>query len=75
MAMIEGLHPGLLVDSLSKNIPKTQSALQIKADKYIATEELAEAKRRRRGRDDHKRKEFESKRAYYKDDLKSRRSD
>ena len=30
--------------------------LQSKADKYIAAEELAEAKRRRRGRDD-KRKE------------------
>ena len=56
MAMMEGLRPGPLFDSLSKNIPETLSILQAKADKYIAAEELAEAKRRRRGRDD-KRKE------------------
>ncbi|GFY84216.1 hypothetical protein Acr_03g0009900 [Actinidia rufa] len=57
MAMMEGLRPGPLFDSLSKNVPETLSALQSKADKYIAAEELAEAKRRRRGKDDHKRKE------------------
>ncbi|XP_057471996.1 uncharacterized protein LOC130760634 [Actinidia eriantha] len=46
MAMMEGLRPGSLFDSLSKNVPETLSALQNKADKYIAMEELAEAKRR-----------------------------
>ena len=45
MAMMEGLRPGPLVDSLSKNVPKTLSILQSKADKYIVVEELAEAKR------------------------------
>ncbi|GFZ05188.1 hypothetical protein Acr_17g0007600 [Actinidia rufa] len=57
MEMMEGLRLGPLFDSLSKNVPKTLSAFQSKADKYIAAEELAEAKRRRRVRDDHKRKE------------------
>ncbi|GFZ16176.1 hypothetical protein Acr_25g0005850 [Actinidia rufa] len=47
MAMMEGLRPGPLFDSLSKNVPETLSTLQSKADKYIAAEELAEAKRRR----------------------------
>ncbi|GFZ14615.1 hypothetical protein Acr_24g0008050 [Actinidia rufa] len=47
MAMMEGLRPGPLFDSLSKNVPETLSALQSKADKYITAEELAEAKRRR----------------------------
>ncbi|GFS37228.1 hypothetical protein Acr_00g0050780 [Actinidia rufa] len=55
MAMMEGLHPGPLFDSLSKNVPSTLLALQSKADKYITAKELAEAKRRRRGKDDHKR--------------------
>ena len=55
--MMEGLRLGQLFDSLSKNVPETLSALQSKADKYIAVNELAEAKRRRKGRDDHKRKE------------------
>ncbi|GFS33977.1 hypothetical protein Acr_00g0031560 [Actinidia rufa] len=45
MAMMEGLRPGPLFDSLSKNVPETLSALQSKADKYIAAEELSEAKR------------------------------
>ncbi|GFZ19866.1 hypothetical protein Acr_28g0005710 [Actinidia rufa] len=45
MAMMEGLRPGPLFDSLSKNVHETLSALQSKADKYIAAEELAEAKR------------------------------
>ncbi|GFS33711.1 hypothetical protein Acr_00g0030180 [Actinidia rufa] len=45
MAMMEGLQPGPLFDSLSKNVPKTLFALQSKADKYMAIEELAEAKR------------------------------
>ncbi|GFY99379.1 hypothetical protein Acr_13g0007800 [Actinidia rufa] len=47
MAMMEGLRPGPLFDSLSKNVPETLSILQSKADKYIAAKELAEAKRRR----------------------------
>ncbi|GFS40591.1 hypothetical protein Acr_00g0069450 [Actinidia rufa] len=33
MAMMEGLRPGPLFDSLSKNVPETLSALQSKADK------------------------------------------
>ncbi|GFY90260.1 hypothetical protein Acr_07g0004570 [Actinidia rufa] len=66
MAMMEGLRPGPLFDSLSKNVPETLSALQSKADKYIAAEELAEAKRRRRGKDDHKRKEPDTRRADYR---------
>ena len=56
-AMMEGLYLGPLFDFLSKNVPKTLSALQSKADKYIAAEELVEVKRRRQGRDDNKRKE------------------
>ena len=44
MAMMEGLRSGPLFDSLSKNVPKTLSTLQGKANKYITTEELAEAK-------------------------------
>ena len=47
MAMMEGLRPCPLFDSLSKNVPETLSALQNKVDKYIAVEELGEAKRRR----------------------------
>ena len=47
MAMMEGLRPGPLFDSLSKNVPETLSTLQNKADKYIIAEELAEAKQRR----------------------------
>ncbi|GFS41708.1 hypothetical protein Acr_00g0075950 [Actinidia rufa] len=47
MAMMEGFRPDPLFDSLSKNVPETLSALQSKANKYIAVEELAEAKRRR----------------------------
>ncbi|XP_057481960.1 uncharacterized protein LOC130768867 [Actinidia eriantha] len=47
MAMMEGLRPSPLFDSLSKNVPETLSALQNKADKYIAVEELVEAKRKR----------------------------
>ncbi|XP_057500864.1 uncharacterized protein LOC130784884 [Actinidia eriantha] len=46
MAMMEGLRPGPLFDSLSKNVPETLFALQSKTDKYVAIEELAEAKHR-----------------------------
>ena len=74
MAIMEGLRPGPLFDSLSKNTPKTQLALQRKANKYIAVEKLVEAKWRGQGRDDHKRKEPNT-RSDYKDEVKNRRSD
>ncbi|GFS41523.1 hypothetical protein Acr_00g0074860 [Actinidia rufa] len=73
MAIMEGLRLGPLFDSLSKNVPKTLSALQNKADKYIAAEELAEAKRRRRGKDDPKRKEPDSRRSEYRDEARNKR--
>ena len=47
MAMMEGLHPGPLFDSFSKNLLETSSTLQSKANMYISAEELAEAKQRR----------------------------
>ncbi|GFZ00651.1 hypothetical protein Acr_14g0002860 [Actinidia rufa] len=75
MAMMEGLRPGPLFDSLSKNVPETLSALQSKADKYIAAEELAEAKRRRRGKEDHKRKEPDTRRADYREEMRYKRPD
>ncbi|GFY87963.1 hypothetical protein Acr_05g0016020 [Actinidia rufa] len=75
MAMMEGLRPGPLFDSLSKNVLKTLSALQSKADKYIAAEELAEAKRRRRGKDDHKRKEPDTRRIDYREETRYKRPD
>ena len=53
MAMVEGLRLGPLFDFLSKNVLETFSTLQSKVDNYITVEELAEAKRRRRERDDH----------------------
>ncbi|GFZ09774.1 hypothetical protein Acr_21g0003730 [Actinidia rufa] len=75
MAMMEGLRPGPLFDSLSKNVLETLYALQSKADKYIAAEELAEAKRRRRGKDDHKRKEPDTRRADYREETRYKRPD
>ncbi|GFY88643.1 hypothetical protein Acr_06g0005830 [Actinidia rufa] len=75
MAMMEGLRPGPLFDSLSKNVPETLFALQSKADKYIAAEELAEAKRRRRGKDDHKRKEPDTRRNDYREETRYKRPD
>ncbi|GFY80893.1 hypothetical protein Acr_01g0007020 [Actinidia rufa] len=56
MAMMEGLHLGPLFDSLFQSFLEAQAALQSKADKYIAAKELAEAKHRRRGREDHKKR-------------------
>ena len=47
MVMMEGLRPGSLFDSLSKNVLETLSTLHSKADKYIVVEEFAEAKQRR----------------------------
>ncbi|GFZ19883.1 hypothetical protein Acr_28g0005880 [Actinidia rufa] len=75
MAMMEGLRLGPLFDSLSKNVPETLSALQSKADKYIAAEELAEAKRRLRGKDDHKRKEPDTRRNDYREETRYKRPD
>ncbi|GFZ21685.1 hypothetical protein Acr_29g0008470 [Actinidia rufa] len=75
MAMMEGLRPGPLFDSLSKNVPETLSALQSKADKYIAAEELAEAKRRRRGKEDHKRKEPDTRRVDYREEMRYKKPD
>ncbi|GFY98627.1 hypothetical protein Acr_13g0000280 [Actinidia rufa] len=60
---------------LSKNVPETLSALQSKADKYIAAEELTEAKRRQRGKDDHKRKEPDTRRADYREETRYKRPD
>ncbi|GFZ10901.1 hypothetical protein Acr_22g0002990 [Actinidia rufa] len=56
----------------SRNIAETQSAFQSKVDKYIAVEELTEAKRKRQGMDDHKRKEIDSRRAEYRNEIKNR---
>ncbi|GFY81117.1 hypothetical protein Acr_01g0009260 [Actinidia rufa] len=75
MAMMEGLRPGPLFDSLSKKVLETLSALQSKTDKYIAVEELAEAKRRRRGKDDHKRKEPDTRRNDYREETRYKRPD
>ncbi|GFS34928.1 hypothetical protein Acr_00g0036800 [Actinidia rufa] len=75
MAMMEGLRPGPLFDSFFKNVPEILSALQSKADKYIAAEELAEAKRRRRGKDDHKRKEPDKRRIDYREETRHKRPD
>ncbi|GFZ01916.1 hypothetical protein Acr_15g0005250 [Actinidia rufa] len=46
-----------------------------KADKYIAAEELAEAKQRRRGKDDHKRKEHDTRRNDYREETRYKRPD
>ncbi|GFY87620.1 hypothetical protein Acr_05g0012590 [Actinidia rufa] len=74
-AMMEGLRPGPLFDSFSKNVPETLSALQSKVDKYIAAEELAEAKRRRREKDDHKRKEPDTRQVDYRGETRNKRLD
>ncbi|PSS08043.1 Actin cytoskeleton-regulatory complex protein [Actinidia chinensis var. chinensis] len=73
MEMMEGLHPSPLFDYLSKNIPKTLSAIQAKADKHIAAEELAEVKRRKGGKEDHKRKEIDLQRMDYRGNMKPRK--
>ncbi|GFY87276.1 hypothetical protein Acr_05g0009150 [Actinidia rufa] len=75
MAMMEGLRPSPLFDSLFKNMPETLSTLQNNANKYIAAEELAEAKCRRQGKDDHKRKELDTRRSEYRDEARSKRTD
>ena len=75
MAMIEGLCPSPLFDSLSKSVPETLSALQSKADKYNAVEELTKAKHRRQGNDDLKRKEPDTRQTDYRGELKIKRSE
>ena len=75
MAMIEGFRSGSLFDSLSKSISETLSALQSKVVKYIAAKELAEAKHRRQGKDDHKRKEPNTRRTDYRGELKIKMSE
>ncbi|GFY95650.1 hypothetical protein Acr_10g0010350 [Actinidia rufa] len=72
MAMMEGLRLGPLFDSLLKNVLETLSTLQSKVDKYIAVEELADAKQRRRGRDE-KRKEPNTRRTDYRDKVRNKR--
>ncbi|GFY82762.1 hypothetical protein Acr_02g0010020 [Actinidia rufa] len=73
IAMMERLCQGPLFNSLSKNVPKTLSMLQSKANNYIAVEKLVEDNRRKRGRDDLKRKEPYIRRLDYKVEVKSRR--
>ena len=73
-AKVEGLCPGPLFDSLSMNVTETLLTLQSKLDKDITVEELAKAKRRRRGRDD-KRKEPDTKRTDYRDKARNKRLD
>ena len=73
MTMMEGLRPGPLFDSLSKNVPEMLSALQGKVDKYIIVEELDKYKHRRRGKSDQKRKEPDSRQTDYKGNIKKRR--
>ncbi|GFZ15791.1 hypothetical protein Acr_25g0002000 [Actinidia rufa] len=46
-----------------------------KANKYIAAEELAEAKRRRRVKEDHKRKEPDTRRIDYREEARNKRPD
>ena len=60
MTIMEGLCPGSLFDSLSKNVPKILSTLQSKADKYIVAEELVKAKQMMQGKDNHKSEVFTS---------------
>ena len=72
MAMIEGIRLGPLFDSLSKNVSKTLSTLHSKTDKYIAAEELAEAKQRKRGRND-KMKEPDTRQTDYRDETRNKR--
>ncbi|GFS43666.1 hypothetical protein Acr_00g0086310 [Actinidia rufa] len=75
VAMMEGLRLGPLFDSLSKSVLETLSALQSKADKYIADKELVETKHRRQGKDDNTRKEPDTWRTDYRGEMKSKRSE
>ena len=74
MAMMEGLCPSTLFDSLLKNMLEALSILQAKANKYIAAKELIEAKQSKRGnKEDYKRKELDSRRTDYRGNLKARK--
>ena len=70
MAMTEGLRLCSLFNSLSKNVSQTLLTLQSKVDKYNPAEELVEAKQRRRGREYYKKKEPDTRRADYRDEVK-----
>ncbi|GFS31346.1 hypothetical protein Acr_00g0016860 [Actinidia rufa] len=48
--------------------------MSCKAEKYITDEELVEAKHRRRGKNDYKRKELDTRRTDYRGELKSKKS-
>ena len=71
--MVAGLRLGPLFNSLTKSIPETLSPFWGKADKYIAAEEVAEAKRRRQGKEDQNRKEPDTLRMDYRSELKLKR--
>ncbi|GFY94118.1 hypothetical protein Acr_09g0005640 [Actinidia rufa] len=49
MAMMEGLRPGPLFDSISKSVLETLSALHSKANKYIAAEETRKERQQKEG--------------------------
>ena len=72
MAMMEGLCLVPLFDFLSKNVLETLLIFQSKADKYIVTEELVEAKRRRR-RGYNKRKELDTRLMDYRDETRNKK--
>ncbi|GFY97870.1 hypothetical protein Acr_12g0004110 [Actinidia rufa] len=55
--------------------PKGVGEIMSKADKYIAAKELVEAKHRRRGKEDHKRKEPDIRRPDYREETRSKKSD
>ncbi|GFZ09934.1 hypothetical protein Acr_21g0005330 [Actinidia rufa] len=59
----------------SSSSESSQTRARSKADKYIAAEELAEAKRRRRGKDDHKIKEPDTRRTDYRKETRYKRPD
>ncbi|GFY87607.1 hypothetical protein Acr_05g0012460 [Actinidia rufa] len=72
MAMMEGLCPGPLFNSLSKNILETYLSSRAKLTNKIAVEELDKAKWRRRGKD-HKRKEPNTRQSDYMDEARNKR--
>ncbi|GFS42022.1 hypothetical protein Acr_00g0077760 [Actinidia rufa] len=73
-AINTGTNAPVIVDTLIRQTepPFTEKS---KADKYIDAEELAEAKRRRRGKDDHKRKEPDTRRIDYREEARNKRPD
>ena len=75
MVMMEGFCLGPLFDFRPRSILETLSGLQDKTDKYITAEELAKAKRRKRGNEDQKRKESDTRQTDYRGELKIKRSE